>query len=90
MAALYKMLSCQGGLNWIYGECTVKNVICQGGLIWLDMDMEQIGLSCVMSSGTYTYYPQASPSNPRPTFLILQIIWIWQMSFIQIPTVIKK
>ena len=26
MAALYKMFSCQGGFNWIYGECTVKNV----------------------------------------------------------------
>ena len=25
--ALYGMFSSQGGLSWIYGECTVKNII---------------------------------------------------------------
>ena len=34
MAALYKMFSCQGGLNWIYGECTVKNVLLSR---WFDL-----------------------------------------------------
>ena len=33
-AALYKMFSCQGGLNWIYGECTVKNVLLSR---WFDL-----------------------------------------------------
>ena len=34
MAALYKMFYCQGGLNWIYGECTVKNVLLSR---WFDL-----------------------------------------------------
>ena len=34
MAALYKMFSCRGGLNWIYGECTVNNVLLSR---WFDL-----------------------------------------------------
>ena len=34
MAVLYKMFSCQGGLNWIYGECTVTNVLLSR---WFDL-----------------------------------------------------
>ena len=34
MAALYKMFSCQGILNWIYGECTVNNVLLSR---WFDL-----------------------------------------------------
>ena len=34
MAALYNMFSCQGGLNWIYGECTVTNVLLSR---WFDL-----------------------------------------------------
>ena len=34
MAALYKMFFCQGGLNWIYGECTVRNVLLSR---WFDL-----------------------------------------------------
>ena len=34
MAALYKMFSCQGAFKWIYGECTVKNVLMSR---WFDL-----------------------------------------------------
>ena len=47
MAVLYKMFSCQGGLNWIYGECTVKNVLLSR---WFDL--------VIHGYGTLTYNGQ--------------------------------
>ena len=61
-AALYKMFSCQGGLNWIYGECTVKNVLLSR---WFDL--AQHGYGTIFLFGNKKGYQQ----NIRSKYMTL-------------------
>ena len=49
MALLYKMFSCQGGLNWIYGDCTVKNVLLSR---WFDLVRHGYGTILIVDKRT--------------------------------------
>ena len=53
MAALYKMFSCQVGLNWIYGECTLKNVLLS---MWFDLVRHEYGTNPLCSSTNYSIF----------------------------------
>ena len=62
IAALYKMFSCQGGLNWIYSECTVKKVLLSR---WFDLVRHGYG-----TSGT-KYSAGFSKRNEKNGFCII-------------------
>ena len=63
MAALYKMFSCQGGLNSIYGECTVKNVLLSR---WIDLIRHRYvtNLRTTKTSSTFVDLSGIEPTGP--------------------------